>query len=162
MKLEVIKAPKADKAVMKQLLEYYCYDWSPYLDTDVNAHGAFDYPFLDPYWLEENRHPFFIKADGEYAGFALVNQDFRALKDPQGHVMAEFFIMRRYRRHGIGEFAAKQVFALFPGPWEVSQIMMNEGAVRFWDKVIKEYTDGNFETRPLEMDHLKRQIMVFG
>jgi predicted acetyltransferase len=33
--------------------------------------------------------------------------------------MSEFFVLRKYRRQGIGRTAAVELFERFPGPWRV-------------------------------------------
>jgi predicted acetyltransferase len=50
--------------------------------------------------------------------------------------MAEFFVMRKYRRGGVGVIAARAVFARFPGEWQVRELAANAGAVAFWRKAI--------------------------
>jgi Predicted acetyltransferase len=50
--------------------------------------------------------------------------------------MAEFFVMRKYRRGGVGGKAARAVFARFPGEWQVRQLAANGAAVAFWRAAI--------------------------
>ena len=50
--------------------------------------------------------------------------------------MAEFFVMRKYRRRGIGRQAAADVFARFAGPWQVRQQRSNPAATAFWRRAI--------------------------
>lgn len=50
--------------------------------------------------------------------------------------MAEFFVMRKHRRVGVGREAARQVFAMFPGPWQVRQLQGNDAATAFWRSVV--------------------------
>jgi predicted acetyltransferase len=52
------------------------------------------------------------------------------------HSMAEFLVMPRYRRAGVGRFAAQRLFASLPGPWRVREVAGNEVAVAFWRAVI--------------------------
>ncbi len=64
--------------------------------------------------------------------------------------MAEFFIVRRHRRHGIGTAVAHQVWRQFPGPWEVRVMDANRSARLFWQRAIalfagKEIYPGMFE-----------------
>ena len=160
MEIEILKVEKAHKTVLRQLLELYCYDFSEYLQTDVNEHGKFEYTYLDSYWIDSDRYPYFIKVDGKYAGFVLVNQDFLILKEMDGHAVAEFFVMRRYRDKGVGRYAAKAIFDLHPGPWEISQVMVNKASLTFWEKVVEEYTNGNFQKAFAEKKGLKRQILI--
>jgi predicted acetyltransferase len=61
--------------------------------------------------------------------------------------MAEFFIMKKYRREGIGRSVAEQIFNLHKGQWEVYQKESNVPAQIFWNKVIDEYTKGQFKER---------------
>jgi predicted acetyltransferase len=58
--------------------------------------------------------------------------------------MAEFFVLRKYRRQGVGELAAREIFGRFTGPWEIRQRDANIGAVTFWRRVIDRYTGGQF------------------
>jgi predicted acetyltransferase len=50
--------------------------------------------------------------------------------------MAEFFVMRKYRRLGIGRKAALALLTQFPGPWQVRQQLTNPTATAFWRTVI--------------------------
>jgi len=59
--------------------------------------------------------------------------------------MTEFFVLRRFRRHGVGRGAAFAAFDRFEGPWEVRQRLENADATAFWRRTIREYTRGNYE-----------------
>jgi len=52
--------------------------------------------------------------------------------DPRVMDMTEFFVVRGARRRGVGRSAACQLFALFPGAWEVRVMKVNERALAFW------------------------------
>jgi predicted acetyltransferase len=140
--IAVDSAPVTDKPVIARLLEFYIYDFSEFMGWDVNNEGRFGYRYLDNYWTEANRYPFIIRADGAIAGFALVTV---VDKDgaPVTH-MSEFFVMRKYRRHGVGRIAANVVFDRFPGRWHVQDILANTPAQAFWRSVIGAYTNGDY------------------
>ena len=53
----------------------------------------------------------------QIAVLVLVNDD-PHLESRPARTIAEFFILRKYRRQGVGDMAARHVFDLFPGPWE--------------------------------------------
>ena len=57
--------------------------------------------------------------------------------------------------------AAHLIFELHPGQWEISQIMENVASLKFWHKVVDEFTNGNFSLKYLENGGLKKQILVF-
>ncbi|MCP4712667.1 MAG: GNAT family N-acetyltransferase, partial [Planctomycetes bacterium] len=104
--MELIQVPEEEKSVLLQLLELYAYDFSEFDDNDVNEHGLYGYTYFDYYWTEEGRVPFFIRVDGKLAGFVLVNEYCYLVKEPGTKSIAEFFVMRKYRRQGIGKAVA--------------------------------------------------------
>jgi predicted acetyltransferase len=50
--------------------------------------------------------------------------------------VAEFFILRKYRRGGHGTAAAHAAFDRHPGQWEAAVARRNVGALAFWRKAI--------------------------
>jgi len=66
------------------------------------------------------------------------------------YLIDEFFVLRKYRRRGVGAHVARTVFDRFPGHWEVSELRENTAAQAFWRRVIGRYTGGNF--REVELD----------
>ncbi|WP_456271343.1 GNAT family N-acetyltransferase [Bacillus sp. AK031] len=143
MKLELCVASLSEKDVIKNLMQFYFYDFSEFNRADVTENGQFgSYPYLDHYWEEEGRFPFTLKVGNQYVGFVLVRE---VLNEGEAfHSIAEFFIMKKYRRTGLGRLAAIEVFERFKGTWEVSQIEGNEPAIIFWRNVIDQYTIGNW------------------
>ena len=127
------------RAAVTNLNQLYLYDFVEFADDDVNREGLYTSSYLDAYWSDEDRHPFLICVDDALAGFALVRRDAEG-----GHSIAEFFVMRKYRRNGIGERAAAEAYARFPGRWTVHQMASNPGAQAFWRKTIGRYTGGRF------------------
>ena len=101
-------------------MQLYLYDFSEIDGGDVNEGGEFPYRWLDHYWTESGRNPFLVYSDGRIAGFVLVRTDATAGRGPDTKSVAEFFIMRKFRRMGIGRKAAFQVFDRFRGAWEVA------------------------------------------
>jgi predicted acetyltransferase len=147
--LDIIPATIGDKSVLRQLIELYQYDWSGISpDLDVDAHGLYGYDYLDHYWTEKERYPFLVRVNGRYAGFVLVN-DYVLVPGNQ-RSMAEFFVMRKYRRQGVGKRVAFEIFDRLPAKWEVRQVNENTVGVQFWRKVIGEYTGGKYQETLLE------------
>jgi len=146
MNITLTLASLEEKPVVERLMQLYQYDFTEFDGTDVDKHGLYRYKYLPLYWLEPNRRPFLIRADGKLAGFVLVRLDIDGFIDPPRKVnqVAEFFVMKKYRRHGVGEFAARWIFDQFPGDWEVGQLAANLPAQAFWRKIIGRYTEGDF------------------
>jgi predicted acetyltransferase len=134
-----------ERARLAALLELYVYDFSEQLGLDVEDDGRFRAPPLDAYWTDPRCHAFLTRVDARLAGFALVRQGSRLTGDPAVYDMAEFFVLRRYRRHGVGERAAASLFDRFRGPWEVRERDTNHGATAFWRRAIGRYTGNRFE-----------------
>jgi predicted acetyltransferase len=129
---------------LRHLLELCLYDYSEFNGNQVNDHGLFGYPYRDYYWTEPGRHPFLVQVDGRFAGFVLVSQLEQDADKPLWQ-MAEFFILRKYRRQGIGQEVAYRVFGRFEGRWEVTQEKGNLPAQRFWQRVMEDYQRKNHE-----------------
>ena len=146
-------AGRSDHELIANLMQLYLHDLSEFTPEPVSESGIFEYPYLDLYWLEPERHPFLILACGETAGFALVRE-----LEPQVHELAEFFILRRYRGQNIGGRAANELFMRFTGRWHVAQEEANVPAQRFWRKVIGEFTDGDFSEERSEQPAGPRQV----
>jgi predicted acetyltransferase len=96
---------------------------------------------------------------GKYAGFALVD-DSVSFRENE-HWMAQFFVVRKYRRQGIGREAARRVFDLMRGRWEVGQVRRNLPAQAFWRRVIAEYTGGRFVEHDLCDDRWDGLLQCF-
>jgi predicted acetyltransferase len=69
--------------------------------------------------------------------------------------------MRKYRRQGVGKSAAFHVFDKFPGKWEVIQHGENAPSQKFWEKIIGEYSAGNFHKEPVETECWTGQALIF-
>jgi predicted acetyltransferase len=128
-RIEVRAAGFADKDILRQLLEFLAYEHSRFDGADLDGHGRFGYRYLDHYWTDPDRHPYLITIGGRIAGMALV-------REGVPHSMAEFLVMPRYRRAGVGRFAAQRLFEFLPGPWRVREMAGNDAALAFWRAVI--------------------------
>jgi predicted acetyltransferase len=146
MSVEVRVSPASEQElpVLRHLMSLYVYDFSELMGLDVEEDGAFKLPELAAYWRDPWRHPFLIRVDGKLVGFALVHGRSRLTGADGIHDMAEFFVLRKYRRQGVGEQAARDIFARFPGPWEVRERPSNVNAIAFWRGVIDRLTGGQF------------------
>jgi len=141
MDMEIRLATLQEKAILRNMFELYIHDLSEFIDIDLDEHGCYGYKFLDHYWTEGNRYPYLVRVNGRLAGFAMVR---RTAEEPVQYLMAEFFIVRKYRMLGIGKEVAEALFARHPGHWQVSQEIRNTAAQHFWYTVISAHTKGQF------------------
>src|SRR3954463_12136899 len=138
-------ASAAERPVLENLFQLYADDWSELGWLDVGRDGRFADPSLDEYWQEGHHHPFLIRVDGRPAGFVLIAARSRLTGAADVFDMAEFFVMRKYRRQGVGFAAASAAFDRFPGRWEIRQRDENAAATLFWRRVIVRYTGGRYQ-----------------
>lgn len=123
--------PEEGKSILARLLELEAHDLSEYVETlRANRHGLFGYAYLDHYWTEAGRFPYFIRSDGELAGLVLIRMTGERIE------MAEFFVLRSHRRAGVGARAAALAFSRHSGEWEVLHAARNAPAAAFWSRVI--------------------------
>jgi predicted acetyltransferase len=85
-----------------------------------------------------------IRVDDRLAGFALLNQ-WSALQRPLDHAVAEFFVLRKYRRARVGMRAAQRLFQHYPGWWEVPVAFYNQPALLFWRRTIEAVAAGTMQ-----------------
>ena len=153
--LRIIEAKESHKEILQRLLELYQYDLSVVTDDDVDQFGLYGYSYLDCYWVEEKRYPYLFLFREAFAGFALVNKVNWLPENDGAHSMAEFFVLKKYRRQGLGTVVAQYVINRFPGKWEIRILDENRSAIQFWRHVISNLTSGRFVERIPE-SHLWR------
>lgn len=153
-----IASPK-EKPIIEKMMQLYRYDMTEFDGNDLDHNGRFSYDYLDSYWTDDSRSPLIIRVTGKLAGFVLVNQ--HSYTGGGRYSVAEFFIMRKYRRGGIGRTVAHRVFDQFGPRWEIRQVKENTAAQSFWRKVIEEYTAGRFKEFPDGKGDWTGPIMTF-
>lgn len=139
------------KSILRNMLQLYIYDFSEFAGFDLDEHGFYGYRYLDHYWAEEGRFPFLVWVDGQLAGFVFIRTE--DLETSPRYSVAEFFIMRKYRRHGIGERVARDVFGRFPGQWSFHVDLRNQAGLPFWRTIVGRITSGQFAELPGDSEH---------
>jgi len=129
----------------------YTYDFSEFLHLGPGEDGKFGcFRDLSAYWREPGRYPFLTKVDGNLTGVVLVKQGSELSGRDAVWDMAEFFVVRGYRRRGIGTQIAQEVWRRFPGAWEVRVMETNIPARQFWERAIPEFTGDPIRTVKVE------------
>lgn len=161
MHLDLSPAAPSDAPTLANLFQFYVYDLAHLVNANLAADGRFTLPSIDPYWSDDWRHPFLIRVDGHLAGFALVNQRSRITGDTSTWDVAEFFVMRRFRRQGVGAAVAVRLFDKFRGGWEVRELRDNQPAIDFWRRVIADYTKGQFQETAFDDERWRGPVQSF-
>lgn len=161
MKIEVLPATREQEPVLANLLELYAHDFSEFLDLRIGEDGRFGYDPLPLYWREPNCFPFLVRANGgELAGFVLVQQ-VSPVSGSQFWDIAEFFVLRGYRRHRVGVRVAHEVWKMFPGRWKVRVSEKNLTAQSFWKHAVSDFTGIQAESALTEVDGKTWHVFSF-
>ena len=132
------KAEEKDRQLLFNVFQKFLHEMTAYYDNPLNAEGNYEYGWLDSYFEDPDREAVLIYEEDRLAGFALLNKVSYLNRNPD-HVMAEFTVFPHFRRHHTGLRAVRQLFALYPGTWELKYSRKNTGAVKFWNAVTKPY-----------------------
>lgn len=145
MKIEILSAKNSvDKEIIRNLNEKYFYECSFYENMQVDDLGNFGYDYLDAYFTDNDRWAYILRVDDRLAGFAMVNKFFDDRQDLD-FSMAEFFILRYYQGKGLGRYFAHALFDKHRGKWQAAMHCNNKKGIAFWNKIICDYTNGDYE-----------------
>ena len=159
--VEVIPADADQAPIVANLFQLYAHDFSEFADVPIGPDGRFTYAPLPLYWREPHRFPFVIWAGGELAGFALVQRGSQLTGAADVWDVAEFFVLRAWRRHGVGAKAADALWRRMPGLWEVRVGERNTGAQGFWQRAVQQYTGASASYNVVETPGKRWRVLSF-
>lgn len=138
--LSIVPAGPAEKPVVARLLQLYLHDFSTFATADgpygvVDERGRFAYPPFERYWRDPGHEVVLMRRDGQLAGFAMLN-DWSASGHGTERAVAEFFVLRKFRRTGFGRRAAVEIIGQRPATWEIAVADYNAPAQLFWAAVM--------------------------
>ena len=99
----------ADQApLIRNLYQFYAYESSDWEQEDVEVDGRFYIhdEHLQRHWQDDGWGAYLVLADGFIAGFVLVERS--ELPGIDALELADLFILKKYRRQGIGQAVALQ------------------------------------------------------
>lgn len=133
---------RGEETVLQNLLQLYTHDfsvhWAGTPKGELDALGRYpDFP-LEPYWTGERHTALLVRVHGQIAGFALINDSAHG-GEPVDANVAEFFVVRKYRRGGIGTQVAHALFDMRPGIWEAAIARKNVTALTFWRTAVRSH-----------------------
>ncbi len=159
--VELIAATPEQQPILANLLELYAHDFSELHEVELGPDGRFGYRSLPLYWQESSRYPFLVRCNGRLAGLVLVKRGSEFSLDDTVWDMAEFFVIRGYRRQGLGTEIVRQVWRRFPGRWEVRVMEANHSACQFWKRAIAEFTAEAIEPMQIEKEGKRWYLFSF-
>lgn len=138
--IKIIKATEDQRPILANLLELYAYDFTEFFDFDIGDNGFYGYEKLPLFWIDPNRYPYLIYVKDKIAGLVMVQKGSPISDDHDIWDIAEFFIMKKYKRQGIGTAVAHQIWNRFTGKWQVRVLVENKIATNFWLNAVTSFT----------------------
>lgn len=133
------------KDILYRLLQYSLFEESENDLNEMNDNAIFEYKYFDKYFTDDDRDAYFIREQNtnKLLGFAMVNTYVQIFDN--GHSIAEYMVIPKYRRNKIGKKTAIELFNKYKGNWEVKPSFNSNKAYLFWKNVVEDYTHNNFE-----------------
>jgi predicted acetyltransferase len=131
--------------VLRDLFKHYLAEMAEWFEIESDAGGSYSYDFSS---IWKNGYDTYLAKAGEaIAGFAIIGSAAEWLEDPAAHDVHEFFVLREFRRSGLGQRMATLLWSERPREWLVRVLEANTPALLFWRAAISTYTRGSFDER---------------
>lgn len=145
-KPQLIKATIANYPIIQNMWLFYIYELGRYCGAIHSWKCPVNLDFI-PYdltsYFNSPNQAFLIKVKDELAGFILLNKT--GIQPNIDWNMAEFFIVAKFQRRGIGQSITRELWKTHAGCWEISITPENKPALAFWRKAMSAFTNGNFK-----------------
>ncbi|WP_314383514.1 GNAT family N-acetyltransferase [Pseudomonas brenneri] len=134
--VELIQTGPEQAELIRNLYQFYAYESSDWEQEDVEADGRFyiHEEHLSRYWQDPQWSANLLLVDGYIAGFLLIERS--ELAGINALELADLFILKRYRRKGIGRAMATQVLTSGEADWLVRFYDQDEASQAFWRSVL--------------------------
>lgn len=136
--VELLRTSPEQAEIIRNLYQYYAYESSDWEQEDVEVDGRFyvHEEHLVRYWQDPQWSANLILVDGYIAGFLLVESN--DLSGLGALELADLFVLKKYRRLGVGSSVALQVLGNGNDAWLVRFYRQDEAAQAFWRAVFAE------------------------
>jgi predicted acetyltransferase len=154
MNILIVDVLPEDENILQNMFEFYDYEFSQYLDFEVNKDGLFRKAPVSMYISDNRFKSHFIKSHEKLLGFVIVKKT----DNKPSFEIEQFFVLNKYNGKGVGKQAAFKIFDQYRGDWKVTQIEKNYSAQAFWRNVIKNYTNNSYSE---SYDEKRRAVQEF-
>lgn len=136
--LELFPTGPEHAEIIRNLYQFYAYESSDWEQEDVEADGRFylHEAHMARYWQSPGWGASLVLVDGFIAGFVLVERS--ELPGVEALELADLFILKRYRRQGIGRAIACQMLCSGAHDWLLRCYRQDEAAMAFCSRVVAE------------------------
>ncbi|KJB86260.1 hypothetical protein AZ66_19890 [Paenibacillus sp. E194] len=150
--MSVVKVELNQKIILKHLMTLFLHDLSEFNEEQEfnQESGLFEFDAFEWFFEKEGLFPFFIKHEDDIIGFILLQSSPYTNPERYDYLINSFFILKKYRRKGLGKQAVQDLFQQCPGRYAIGQLSNNIPAIQFWRKIY-EYMNVEFQEKE-EMD----------
>ena len=141
--VRIREATRSDFGTLTRLNQLYRYDLSEFSGHDTGPDAAFDDAGLAQYVDSPQYCGHFFYVGDALAGFGLVNLNSHSIRGEVVRNLDDFFVLRKWRRQGVGAAAARLLLSAYPGRWQVNKRTYNPPAMAFWACVAEEVSSGD-------------------
>ena len=159
--LQLTKSNDIKASPFIHLQQLYEFEFAPITKMQTDIHGRYSQEEIKQHWSSVGYDIYIIRSDKLPIGFAVINLSSMLNNDPNIRDVAEFFIMPAYRKQGVGKWAAIQLFEIYPTHWEIRQLPGLEYAKNFWESVVRDYTNDNFQSSKIDTENWKGYLQQF-
>ncbi|HIQ41443.1 MAG TPA: GNAT family N-acetyltransferase [Pseudomonas oleovorans] len=138
MQIELLPTSAEQLPLLANLYQFYAYESSDWEQEDVETDGRFyiHEAHLQRYWQDAGWSAQLVLADGFIAGFVLIERsELPGIDAPE---FADLFILKKYRRQGIGRALVQQLMG-DGQPWLLRYYCQDELARSFWQRLLSEW-----------------------
>lgn len=147
----IVQVGKSKDRILRNLFELYLHDMAEWFEFDTTPKGNFAFPTRQEVW-DKGVDVHLLYSAEIPVGFGLVGSAERFDGDPDVKDMDEFFVVRRYRRSGIGRELANHLWRQYPGRWLVRVFQRNLPAVPFWRSTVAAFTANKYDEQVVEVN----------
>ena len=148
--LTISKIGPDSDVLLRNLFEHYCHDMSEWFDVDTGADGSFSYDTASV-WAGEHE-VYLAKVGASIAGFAVIGSAAGWMGSIGSWDVHEFFVLRKFRRRGIGQQMAALLWNEHRGEWLVRVLEANGPAAVFWRTAISGYSGDSYKEEQRVID----------
>lgn len=147
----IVQVEEGADPILGNLFELYLHDMAEWFEFDTTPEGNFAFATKQEIW-DKGIDVHFLYFGEIPVGFGLVGsaENFNCQSDTKD--MDEFFVVRRYRRSGIGREFANDLWSKYPGRWLVRVFQKNLPAIPFWRSSVARFTEGRYDEETLEVN----------
>jgi|SRR5450432_17459 len=136
--VRIFKIGRESESVLRNLFQHYLRDMAAWFDeVEANSDGGYSYDFST---IWESYDVYLAKAGDAVAGFALIGWAGEFLEGEEGRDVHEFFVLRGFRREGMGRAMATHLWNAYRGEWLVRVLEANAPGLAFWRAAIGSFT----------------------